>query len=205
MQTLENLAKKIYGDVEMRWVDCYFPFTEPSLELEIFYQGEWLEVLGSGVILDGVLKNGGRDTQKQVGYAFGLGLERWAMRLFDITDIRLFWTEDPRFLSQFKDGVIGTKFKPYSKYPACYKDITFWLPDGFNENDFYQMVRNVAGDLAETAECIDTFTHPKHGRTSKCFRVNYRHMDRSLTNAEVDELQMRLRDSVVNELGGELR
>lgn len=64
------------------------------------------------------------------------------MKLFDIQDIRLFWSEDPRFLSQFKNGEIN-KFKPYSKYPACYKDITFWLPQTkqnglkFNENDFY--------------------------------------------------------------------
>ena len=58
---LENLAKEIFGDVEMRWNDDYFPFTDPSFELEVFYNGEWLEVLGSGVILDGVLKNALRD------------------------------------------------------------------------------------------------------------------------------------------------
>jgi len=54
---LENLARHIFGDVEMRWNPDFFPFTDPSVELEIFYNGEWLEVLGSGVILDGVLKN----------------------------------------------------------------------------------------------------------------------------------------------------
>jgi len=83
----------------MRWVDCYFPFTDPSIELEVFYQGEWLEILGSGVLEDQVMINGGRDINKQVGLAFGLGLERWAMRLFEIPDIRLFWSKDERFLS----------------------------------------------------------------------------------------------------------
>ena len=58
---LTNLAKHIFGDVEMRFNDDYFPFTDPSFELEVFYNGEWLEVLGSGVILDGVLKNAMRD------------------------------------------------------------------------------------------------------------------------------------------------
>ena len=120
----------------MKWIDEYFPFTDPSLELEIFFNDDWVEILGSGVILDGVMINGGRDIEKEVGYAFGLGLERWAMKLFEIGDIRMFWTEDRRFLDQFKKGEIS-KFKPYSKYPTCYKDIAFWIPEtGFSENDF---------------------------------------------------------------------
>ena len=63
-QILENLAKYLYGDVEMRWVDETFPFTDPSIELEIFFNDDWVEILGSGVILDGVMHNGGRDTDK---------------------------------------------------------------------------------------------------------------------------------------------
>ena len=189
-QILENLARYLYGDVEMRWVDEYFPFTDPSLELEIFFNGDWVEILGSGVILDGVMQNGGRDIDSEVGWAFGLGLERWAMKLFEISDIRLFWSQDDRFLKQFKEGQIN-KFKPYSKFPACYKDIAFWIPEsGFTENDFMQIVRGVTNDLAESVELLDEFTHPKTSRSSKCFRINYRHMDRNLTNEEVDKLQL---------------
>ena len=172
----------------MRWVDENFPFTDPSIELEVFFNDEWVEILGSGVILDGVMKNGGRNLENEVGWAFGLGLERWAMKLFDINDIRLFWSEDDRFLNQFKEGQI-TKFKPYSKYPSCYKDLTFWITEDFNENNFMQVVRAVACDLAETVELLDEFKHPSTGRTSMCFRVNYRHMDRNLTNDEVDKMQ----------------
>lgn len=91
-QVLENLAKHLYGEVEMKWIDEYFPFTDPSIELEIFFNDDWVEILGSGVILDGVMVNGGRDIEKEVGWAFGLGLERWAMKLFEIGDIRLFWS-----------------------------------------------------------------------------------------------------------------
>lgn len=97
-QVLENLVRHLYGDVEMRWIDEYFPFTDPSIELEIYFNDDWVEVLGSGVILDGVMHNAGLDTDKQVGWAFGLGLERWAMKLFDIGDIRLFWSKDERFI-----------------------------------------------------------------------------------------------------------
>lgn len=111
----------------MKWIDEYFPFTDPSLELEIFFNDDWVEILGSGVILDGVMQNGGRNIEKECGWAFGLGLERWAMKLFEIPDIRLFWSQDKRFLDQFKEGEIK-KFKPYSKYPSCYKDLAFWIP-----------------------------------------------------------------------------
>ena len=71
----------------------------------------------------------------------------------------------------------------------CFKDIAFWLGDdasSFNENNFFQLVRQVSGDLAETVELIDEFVHPKTQRKSLCFRINYRHMDRSLTNEEID-------------------
>lgn len=66
-----------------------------------------------------ILDANGYEGQK--AWAFGLGLERLAMVLFSIPDIRLFWTEDQRFLKQFKAGNLGAKFKPYSKYPPCYK------------------------------------------------------------------------------------
>ena len=72
----------------MRWNEDYFPFTEPSFELEIFYNNEWLEILGCGVVHDEVMQRGNLDINKEVGWAFGLGLERWAMKLFEIDDIR---------------------------------------------------------------------------------------------------------------------
>ena len=138
------------------------------------------------------------------GWAFGLGLERLAMILFEIPDIRLFWTDDERFSSQFKEGEI-TKFKPYSKYPPVYKDIAFWLPEGYVENDFFELARGVAGDLVENIECIDEFTNPKTNKTSKCYRIAYRSMDRSLTNEEIDALQDSLRDKSSEELSLEVR
>ena len=145
-KTLEGLCDHLFGPVEKRWVDEYFPFTEPSFELEILYNGDWMEVLGCGVVHSGVLDNVGLSHRH--GWAFGLGLERLAMVLFSIPDIRLFWTDDPRFHEQFKPGTLTT-FKPYSKYPPCFKDISFWLPDGYVPNDFFELGRSVAGELVE--------------------------------------------------------
>jgi phenylalanyl-tRNA synthetase alpha chain len=190
-KTLEGLMDHLFGPVEKRWADDYFPFTEPSFEMEILYEGEWLEVLGCGVIHQEVLEMAGRADRR--GWAFGLGLERLAMILFKIPDIRLFWTDDQRFHSQFKEGQITT-FKPYSKYPPVYKDIAFWIPENFVENDFFEMARGVAGDLVERMELTDEFTHPKTGKTSKCFRITYRSMDRSLTDDEVNNMQDSMRE-----------
>lgn len=200
---LTGLAKHLFGDVEMRWRNDYFPFTEPSFELEIFFNGDWLEVLGCGVIHDEVMSNSGKPNK--YGWAFGLGLERLAMVLFSIPDIRLFWSNDERFISQFKSGQI-TKFIPYSKFPHCYKDVSFWLPkEGLHVNDVYELIRNFAGDLVERVELFDQFTNKKTGKQSHAYRITYRHMDRSLTNEEVDSVQFQLRSELVNKLKVELR
>jgi phenylalanyl-tRNA synthetase alpha chain len=145
-EQLEGLAAALFGPTEYRWVDAYFPFTHPSYELEIYFQGEWLEVLGCGVIHPDILENAGRGGEQ--GWAFGLGLERLAMVLFDIPDIRLFWTDDERFHEQFQSGKI-IKFQPYSKFPPCFKDVSFWLAEDFHVNDLNEVIRDVAGDLVE--------------------------------------------------------
>lgn len=199
---LEGLARHLFGAVEMRWVDTYFPFTNPSFELEIYFQDKWLEVLGCGVMEQEILKRSGKTNN--VAWAFGLGLERLAMVLFDIPDIRLFWSTDERFTSQFLKGGLGVKFKPYSKYPPCFKDVSFWISDSFTENNLCEIVRGVAGDLVEEVRLIDNFTNKK-GMTSQCYRIAYRSMARSLTDDEINELQGNVRDQVQSKLNVVLR
>ncbi|XP_072993062.1 phenylalanine--tRNA ligase, chloroplastic/mitochondrial isoform X2 [Typha latifolia] len=199
---LEGLAKHLFGTVEMRWVDTYFPFTNPSFELEIYFQEKWMEVLGCGVTEQEILGRNGR--QDHVAWAFGLGLERLAMVLFDIPDIRLFWTNDQRFTSQFSEGKLGVKFKPFSKFPPCYKDMSFWISDAFTENNLCEVVRGLAGDLVEEVQLIDNFTNKK-GMTSHCYRIAYRSMERSLTDEEINQLQWNVREAVQDKLKVVLR
>lgn len=75
------------------------------------------------------------------------------MLLFSIPDVRLFWSKDQRFLQQFSSGQI-VKFQSFSKYPSCFKDVSFWLPDDkrFEINNLYEIVRNHGGDLIEKVE-----------------------------------------------------
>jgi phenylalanyl-tRNA synthetase alpha chain len=204
-EILEGLAKHLFGDVEMRWIDAYFPFTTPSFELEIFYNDQWLEVLGCGVMERAILDKNGRPSETHRAWAFGLGLERLAMVLFQIPDIRLFWSSDKRFLGQFKAGDLSTRFKPYSKFPPCYKDVAFWLSEQFTENNLCEVVREAAGDIAEEVKLIDEFTHPKTGKTSHCYRISYRSMERSLTDDEINEVQEVVRRQLSDKLMVELR
>lgn len=210
-RTLEGLAAHLFslkvGDDTMRWLDEYFPFTDPSVELEIFYNDDWMEVLGCGVIHHDVLRNAGLDPEKVHGWAFGLGLERLAMVLFGIPDIRLFWSEDPRFSEQFDEESFANKikFKPFSKYPPVMKDISMWIPADFVDNDLFEMIRDEGGDQVEKVDLVDEFTHPKTGRSSKMFRVTWRDMSRTLTNEEVNAKHSKVLERVVNELGVELR
>lgn len=224
--------------LKVRWVEAYFPFTSPSWELEVFWQGDWLEVLGCGVVKQSILNNAG--VPNRLGWAFGLGLERIAMLLFNIPDIRLFWSRDERFLGQFAAPASFEKgrdpglarFVPYSKYPACPKDVAFWLPasstppawdssptapsaaggllptsssTAVHENDIMELVREAAGDSVEDVRLIDSFTHPKTGRKSLCYRINYRSLERTLTNEEANTLHERVRELLVGRLGVQLR
>lgn len=198
--------------LRVRWIEAHFPFTSPSWELEVFWQNEWLELLGCGIVKQELLINS--DCQDRIGWAFGMGLERTAMLLFGVPDIRLFWSKDPRFTSQFEAGKIS-RFVPFSKYPACYKDIAFWLRStssaaggampSFHENDMMEAVRDVAGDLAEDVRMVDEFVNAKTGRKSLCYRINYRSLERTLTNEEVNGLHEQVRKELVEKCGVELR
>ncbi|XP_053402606.1 phenylalanine--tRNA ligase, mitochondrial-like isoform X2 [Mercenaria mercenaria] len=143
----------------------------------------------------------------KVGWAFGMGLERLAMKLYNISDIRLFWSKDPRFTNQFKveDPSTQIKFKPLSKHPELKNDISFWIPANYEENNFYDLVRSVGGDLIENVELIDEFENKKSGKTSHCYRLIYRHMERPLTQDEVNLVHQKIATDATSNLGVVIR
>lgn len=89
------------ANITVRFRPSFFPFTEPSAECDIFRRGKWLEIAGCGMVHPNVLAHGGIDNSVYRGFAFGMGVERLAMLLFGIDDIRLFYENDMRFLAQF--------------------------------------------------------------------------------------------------------
>ncbi|MEK7642145.1 MAG: phenylalanine--tRNA ligase subunit alpha [Patescibacteria group bacterium] len=100
--TLEYFFKKLFGDdVQMRFRPSYFPFVEPGVEVDIFYKGRWLEVMGAGPVHENVLRTAGIDPEKYSGFAFGGGIDRLIMIKYGLDDIRLLYSGDLRFVNQF--------------------------------------------------------------------------------------------------------
>jgi len=212
--TIAKIIDHLFPNCKYRLNGDYFPFTDPSFEVEIEYNGKWLEVLGCGVIQRQILENCGYDNTTS-GWAFGLGLERLAMILFEIPDIRLFWSTDPKFVDQFAGGGI-VKFKPFSLLDPIFQDISFWIPcDQMNAehwiktNDFYQLCREVAGDFIIDINCYDTFYHAKKSCHSKTFRLTFQpsnsEMDPAKFRDMVLEYQNKIRSETLNSLGVILR
>ena len=100
---LHEFAERFFErKVEVRFRASYFPFTEPSAEMDVRWgDGGWLEILGCGMVHPEVLRHGGVDPERYTGYAFGMGVERMAMLRYGVTDIRRFFENDIRFLGQF--------------------------------------------------------------------------------------------------------
>lgn len=116
-QTLLYFTKEMFGKSKIRLRPSYFPFTEPSAEVDIYWglktetdyritKGTgWLEIMGCGMVDPNVLKNCGINPDEYNGFAFGMGIERIAMLLYQIGDIRMFYENDVRFLQQFRSSI----------------------------------------------------------------------------------------------------
>ena len=103
--TIQIFIHKLFSkDIEIKFRPSYFPFTEPSLEVLIYKDNKWLEILGAGMVHPNVLKNCNINPEIYSGFAFGLGIERIAMIKYNINDIRLFYENDIKFLKQIKGG-----------------------------------------------------------------------------------------------------
>lgn len=83
--------------------------------------------------------------------------------------------------------------------------MSFWIPDDYNENDFYDLVRSVGGDVVEQVHLKDDFFHPKKQRRSHCYDMVYRHMLKDLSKEEANEIHKTIGDTVIKELGVEMR
>jgi phenylalanyl-tRNA synthetase alpha chain len=89
------------SDMQVRFRPSFFPFTEPSAEMDMSWKGGWLEIGGCGMVHPNVLKHVGIDSEKYIGFAFGMGVERLAMLRYGVNDLRLFFENDLQFLKQF--------------------------------------------------------------------------------------------------------
>jgi phenylalanyl-tRNA synthetase alpha chain len=203
---LSNIAKAVFGpEIKYRFNKDTFPYTDPSLEMEIEINDKWVEVLGSGVVKGSVLDKLGVDSSKYTGWAFGFGLERLAIVSMQLPDIRLLWSEDERVIKQLK---LGQKFVEVSKFPPITRDISFIVENTFVPNNYFDLIREIGGDLVEQVELLDKYENEaKFGKNkvSYTYRVVYRSPERTLKSEEVDPLQNKLYEQTKTVYNAELR
>lgn len=203
---LIEIARAIYGEgINYRFNEDKFPYTDPSIEMEIEKEGKWIEVLGSGVVHPKVLENLGVDSEKYNGWAFGFGLERLAIASMDLPDIRLLWSEDDRVKRQLK---LGNKFEEVSKFPSVIRDISFIVGKDFVPNNYFDLIRDLGGDLIEEVQLLDKYEDEERfgaDRVSYTYRAVYRSMERTLTNEEVDKIQDEIYNQTAKQFNAELR
>ncbi len=210
---LENIlievARSLYGkDVKYKFLVDRFPYTDPSLEMNIELNGQWVEILGAGIAHPNVIRNLGFDPAVYNGWAFGFGADRLAMIKMKLPDIRLLRSADPRVAKQLAD--LDHIYQEVSKYPPVTRDISFVADAAsFNVNRYYEVVREAVGDeFVEEMKLIDEYEDEKRfgkGKKSYAFRVVYRSLDRTLTNAEVDVMHRALEEQTKREFGAVVR
>ena len=217
---LSEIVKAIFGrDVHYRFLDDVFPFTDPSLQVEVWIGpgapttessdepgpdgGRWMEILGGGMTKQSVFEKFGVEGYN--AWAFGFGLERLAIISMALPDIRLLWSDDPRVKAQLH---MGNKFAEVSKYPPAIRDISFVVPKTFAPNDYFDLVRDIAGDLVEQVALIDEYENAERfgaDRKSYAYRITYRSRERTLTNEEVDALHKKIEEATVREFAAAVR
>lgn len=204
-RVLVEIVQTVFGeDVEYKFLDDVFPYTDPSTQIEVMVDGKWVEILGAGMIKPSVLKKMGIEGYN--GWAFGFGLERLAILSMELPDIRLLWSDDERVKKQL---VLGQKFQEVSKYPPVVRDISFIVEKAnFAPNNYFDLVRDVIGDTAEEMALIDEYENAEkfgEGRKSYAYRITYRSLDRTLTDNEVNDLHKKLEEETAKVYNAEIR
>ena len=203
---LVKIAQAVFGpDVKYRFNADNFPYTDPSLEMEIDKGGKWVEVLGSGMVKGSVLEKLGVDSSNYTGWAFGFGLERLAIISMELPDIRLLWSHDSRVLKQLK---LGNKFKEVSKFPPITRDISFIVPKDFTPNNYFDLIRDLGGQLIEEVTLLDHYDNDEKfgaGNTSYTYRIVYRSNERTLATTEIDPIQAKITQETISQFGAQVR
>ena len=199
---LSDIATNVFK-ANFRFYEHQFPYTDPSFEMEAEIGGKWIEMLGSGLVRKTVLANMGLTGYN--GWAFGFGLDRLAMASMELPDIRLLWSEDERVKKQLK---LGNKFKEVSKFPPITRDISFVVDKSFAPNNYFDLIRDIGGDLVEQVELLDKYENAeKFGldKMSYTYRIVYRSNERTLTTEEIDPIQDKIYKQTATQFGAELR
>lgn len=201
---LGKIAKSIFGPaIEYNFTPETFPYTDPSIEMNLKIRGEWVEMVGSGLPRKDVLVNFGVTGYN--GWAFGFGLERLAMASMNLPDIRLLWSNDERVKRQLK---LGNSYKEVSKYPPIIRDISFVVDVSFVPNDYFDLIRDIGGNLVEEVSLLDKYENPEKfeaGKVSYTYRIVYRSNERTLKVEEINPIQEKIIKETKRQFNAQIR
>ncbi len=205
-ESLGAIATAVFGpEVKYRLNEDTFPYTHPSREMEVQIKDKWVEVVGCGVVKGSVLEKLGVDSSNYTGWAFGFGLERLAIVSMNLPDIRLLWSKDPRVTRQLK---LGNEYKEVSKFPQITRDISFVVDSDFVPNDYFDLIRDIGGDLIEEVSLLDKYESPEKfgaGKVSYTYRIVYRSNERTLTVEEINPIQEKIVEETREKFKAEVR
>jgi phenylalanyl-tRNA synthetase alpha chain len=203
---LVDVAQSVFGkDIEYKFAVDTFPFTDPSVEMNLKWGDDWMEILGSGLVHYQVLKNLGVDPEIYNGWAFGFGLERLAIASMELPDIRLLWSGDERVKKQLR---LGNKFKEVSKFPPITRDISFVVDKNFVPNNYFDLIRDLGRDLVEEVKLLDKYENAeKFGpdKISYTYRIVYRSNERTLEIGEIEPIQDKIYQETKSQFKAEIR
>lgn len=223
---LSQTIKALFWEkAEYRFNLDSFPYTTDSLEVEVKNGDKWLEVLWAWVVKWEVLEKLWIDSKLYNGWAFWFWIERLAMALKKIPDIRIFWSQDERVLSQWWN--LEIPYKEISQFPPVYKDISIIVPKQkfiIDENELEEIkltretessffaitwiIRDLWETLIEEVKIIDNFIDDeKFGKNKKSITISitFRSIERTLTNEEINKIYFEIREKLAKDLWYELR
>lgn len=223
-EVLTQVIKAIFWDIEFRFNKDSFPYTNESLECEVMFDWKWIEVCWAWVVKEEVLEKLWVDGKNYNWWAFWFWIERLAMALKKIPDIRIFWSEDKRVLSQWWNM---EPYKEISHYPPVYKDISIIVPknkfiiDKIEDNQIKLtretesslfaitwIFRDIWWDLIEEVKISDIFENDKkfwEYFKSITINITFRSIERTLTNEEINKMYFEIREKITLDLWYELR
>ncbi|XP_049469476.1 ferredoxin-fold anticodon-binding domain-containing protein 1 [Panthera uncia] len=212
---LQSLLEHLKGFLDSLLTHTLLEGSQPSSSVEFVFQPNGKEYIinvkrpnfgpdcAKALIIGSVVTSATGIMHKDQCFMFvSMNLDLLAMLVWGISDWRMLWTFDHRFLKNFVSGSIEP-FKSYSLYPPCYvHDISFWFDEkkGFDELEFHTVARAVSRDTVISIQFLSRFQHPKTQQVSLCYRLTYQTCDKALPQQQVSSMQLQLRKEIQQRL-----
>lgn len=200
LETVRRIAEIAAPDWKLRIIDSPHPYTKQGVEVNAVLGDQDIEILECGLINDQILNDAGLDPAKHSGWAMGIGLDRLVMTLKDIPDIRYLRSTNPAIAVQMKDL---EKYTEVSHQPAITRDMSYSIPAKHVEEDINEDIRQALGDKVNILESVEVLNETlykdlpqiarerlgcKPDQKNVLVRITLRHLERSLTNQEANEI-----------------